>query len=348
MFPTSFHNKKMHSFKIKSLSEFPERSHEVLDIINQEFNYPKEQSFDIDFYGLFNKDNYQHCHCVLINNEIIGHIGIKLRKFGIKDIRTPVALVGGIAIKKKFQGKGFFTEAFQIILNKYSREVSFFLLWSDLTSLYNKFDFYECGETVQSYSKSFHAKEFKDYQKTKFKFLSDIKREQLKKIYYQDFELQILGMKRELQDWNDISMVDSVDLYIKESNDEIISYFFTGKGKDLAGVIHEASSLAVNELKNFKMWLNANYSSNFPNGEIIFTSFVKLSDLNRLNAFLSELTSDQMKISEMNEKQITFNFVSNKFKVTPEEFLKLLLGPGQPIEMNKIIPPYFVTGLDSV
>ena len=335
-------------FEIKTLNQFPERSEEVLEIIHQEFNYPQEHSFHDDFYCLFNKDNFKHCHVVLINDEIIGHIGIKLRQLGIKNIWTPVALIGGIAIKKKYQGQGLFKKVFQKILIQYASDVSLFILWSNLSNFYKKFHFYECGETIQTNNNSFNLNSFEKYKKVKLSELNFSQLDQIKKLYQKDFEQKNLGLKRNPQDWQEMQSVKSCDLYIKEINDCLSAYFFVGKGKDLSGIIHEASDTANIDLANFKMWLSSDHANRFPNSEVIFTAFIKWSNLEKLNEFFKKLTSHQLKIIKMDEKEITFTFNKNNFTTHPQEFAHLLFGPGAAKEFKSIIPPFFVTGHDSV
>jgi predicted acetyltransferase len=155
--------------RIISLNEEPSFYEATLKLIERSFQYKKPNSFETDFYPLINKENHQNCFIMVDENEnVLAHIGVKKKFLTLKGEKFPIAMLGGIAVDEKFRGEGHFQTLMNDVLAEKRSDVTFFLLWSDMEKLYNKFGFHLCGKQVE-YSQKTGPQTF---TKTKFKDLS--------------------------------------------------------------------------------------------------------------------------------------------------------------------------------
>lgn len=336
----------MNDITIKKLSETPQLKEKVLKIIHQELKYGENNSFSRDFYPLFNSQNHNHCYLALKGQEVIGHIGVKKRIFGTKKIETTVALLGGIVIKKEFQGQGILKYFLNKIIEELQNEVAFYILWSDLTALYNKFSFWECGETAQLGDNEFLADP--QFKLVLPQNLNVIQINKIKDLYTKYFENKFLCLKRSALDWEEIFKTTSCNLYIQEKNDDIKGYFFKDKGHDLQGIIHEMANIKYQELKGFNAWLPYQDSLEKFKPKIIYTAFVKIGNKHLLNKFLTQISHSELTILEINKDDIHINFRDIKYILQHSEFLRGIFGPDKISEFKNLTPPFFIAGSDSV
>jgi hypothetical protein len=218
-------------FELTNLHESPEYIQKTLELIHESFEYKKEFSFDIDFYSLFNENNFHHCFILIKGSEVVAHIGLKERLLG----GLQVNLWGGICVASKYRAKGIFSSFFDYLL--YSSKNSTSYLWSDDIDLYQKFNFNPFG--IQY---TFEQKERSTsiaYQKVVFDDL-DQKDKNAIKLLFNAKKKEILMFKRSEEDWQELYKTKSIDLYIFKDK-EIKSYFLKNKGMDLNGYIHEYS-----------------------------------------------------------------------------------------------------------
>ena len=62
-----------------TLDKNPDLFDQLTNLIPKCFNYPKDQSFKVDFFPLMEKENWSNLHLITDkNNEILAHIGLKI------------------------------------------------------------------------------------------------------------------------------------------------------------------------------------------------------------------------------------------------------------------------------
>ena len=218
-------------YKASNLELNPELIDQTLSLIEDCFEYSKENSFKVDFYPLFNPNNFKNCHILVDeNNQVVAHIGQKKRTLGSS---FDSSLWGGIAVHKEFQGKGIFKNFFKSLLEK-ENEKTIQILWSGDPDLYTKLGF-ELKHQQFEYHQEDGNSEFQLIDKST---IDSLDLEMIKSLYHQKSE-NFLMFRRTDQDWSDWKQVTSADLYIQKKGEEIISYFLINKGQDLTNVIHE-------------------------------------------------------------------------------------------------------------
>lgn len=334
-----------------TLANSPNFFNETISLLEESFEYPTHHSFLIDFYPLVGPSNHDHCHLLIDDQKVIGHIGIRKRKLSYKGKQLDVALIGGIAIHSKYRGQGVFSRFFKDILKKYEKDVSLMFLWSDLSSLYNKFNFYEAGGVIQTGRKILLKESLNpNWIETNLKSISNEQFEEIKHIYNQRKDFHLL---RDESYWSAIREVSSAKVFIKkDSNDSIYSYFILGKGHDLDGIIHEYNvedeKDFFTEIDCYKLWLPESKNKLFHKKEIRFGYFIKISDLKRFSNFVSQITNGRLVIKGKELNKIFFSFDNNDFELEEQLFTTSLFGPNPIKEFENIFPSLMINGLDSI
>lgn len=335
-----------------TLAHFPDFFEDTIHLIEKEFKYPSHHSFLTDFYPLMGPLNHQNCHILIDQNKVIGHIAVKERILTYKGVKTKVALLGAIALNEKYQQQGNFTPFFNRIIEKYSKDNSLLLLWSDLKSLYNRFNFYEAGGVIQTGKKKLLNENLpSSWIKTDFKSLTPSELDEIKNIYQgQD----LLTLERTESDWDQIKEITSASLYIKNNNSKITSYFIKDKGNDLNNIIHEFASLdndiitAFQEFSDYQLWLPEKFNNTFNKKDIFYGAFFRVANLNNLSKFLSQLTHNQLSIHNYTNDIIQLKYKNAEFDFTVEDFLTGIFGPNPIKEFSEILPAIYIAGLDSI
>ncbi|WP_417337180.1 GNAT family N-acetyltransferase [Halobacteriovorax marinus] len=340
----------MKDFFQTTLAQAPDYFDETISLIEKGFKYPTHHSFLTDFYPLLGPLNHHNCHLLIDNKKVIGHIAVKERTLHYKGIETPVALIGGIVIDERNQQQGNFTPFFKNIQERYKDDNSLFLLWSDLKSLYNRFEFYEAGGVIQTGTKKLLNENLSsDWKQTTFKSLSPEDFDQVKDLYANQNNLTL---KRSESDWDQIKEITSSNLYIKKS-DVINSYFIKGKGNDLTNIIHEfiTSHDPIDQYElfsDYQLWLPEKYNKVFNKKDIFYSSFMKIANPILLSNFLRELTNDQLSINSFMKNEINISYLNNSFDFKVDEFLTGIFGPTPIKEFEQIIPGIYIGGVDSI
>ena len=326
--------------KVTNLHDSPEFREKTLAMIEKSLGYEKENSFQVDFYPLFNESNYKNCHILIEEDKVIGHIGCLSKRFELLNSH-PINMYGGIAIEEGSRGKGYFTNFFQEVL-KLSPAACLSFLWSDQLDLYEKFDFYPCIELFH-YHKSEDGPSNK-WVKTSLKELSEDQVKQLSSLYQSNDEIRIL---RDKKDWETLSNITSTDLYIRTNQNQIENYFFIHKGQDLKDIIHEYGEIndeTVKELTTMgHVWTPYRSKSHFSRQEL-FGSVVRLGDEDLFKKFVKELAGADL--VNRNESEITVRLDDEEFTLLIKDFLPGLLGPGKFKEFET--QDLFISGLDSI
>lgn len=352
-------NMNSNNFILTTLSENPEYFEEVIRLIEEEFHYTDEYSYEKDFAPLIDPLNFENCYLYVDKNlnQVAAHLAICPRVLIKNNIQINVALIGGIVTHKKYRGKNLFKMLMDHAINIHIHQVALFILWSDLEGLYEKFYFYRTGGLLESGKRNFGDNDRPiGYEKTKFPLLDEKNFEAIIRLYQNFNEKYFFTVKRDDRNWSIIKNMNSIDLYIKKSDQgEIKKYFCVNKGRDLTNIIHEISCkemsdypLLLKELEEFKTWLPETEIDKIKNKEIFYTAFMKLGEVNILNRFLKAISHNELKITEINDKNVSFKFKEQVYNVTPKDFLQYIFGPKPLEEFSGYGLSIYVSGVDSI
>lgn len=345
-------------FEISTLAENPECFNEVMRLIEKEFQYTSDHSFLTDFSPLLNPLNHENCFFVIDTNQnrVVSHLALCPRAMIKNNLLLDVAFIGGIATDSEFRNKGLFKMLMTYVLEKNVGVFALYILWSDITGLYEKFNFYLAGGTVETGTSLLTNSENPDgFHKTKFNLIDENEFEEIKHLYKEFNEKKFFTVKREEKDWSLIKSMSSVDLYIKKDPDgKIIQYFCINKGKDLTDIIYEIGCLKetylplIKKISRYKLWLPEEEKniSDFQN--IFFTAFIKLGDPNKLNAFFHKLLKEKLNITNFDEERINFHFKNEDYNLSQQDFLTALFGPNPILEFSEFNLSPYISGLDSI
>lgn len=347
------------NFALTTLSQNPEYFEEVIRLIEEEFHYSEDHSYEKDFAPLVDPLNFENCYLYIDreSNTVAAHLAICIRTLVKADAEIKVALIGGIVTNKKHRGKNLFKNLMDHAIETHQDQVALFILWSDLEGLYEKFYFYRSGGLIESGKRNFSASERPvGYEKTKFSMLSDKEFKTIVHLYHSFNEKYFFTIKREDKDWSIIRDMNSIDLYVKRNtSQEIERYFCINKGRDLSNIIHEISCRnradypqLLKELENFKVWLPETEIENIFNKEIFYTAFMKLGSMNLLNKFLKKISHEGLKITKMDAELVVFRFQEKDYDVTSKDFLQYLFGPKPLEEFSPYGLSLYIAGTDSI
>jgi predicted N-acetyltransferase YhbS len=334
-----------------TLSNSPSYLEETLSLLEDAFKYPSHHKFLTDFYPLLGTHNHNHCHILIKDNKVVGHIGVNKRTISYKGDTLEVILIGAIAIHSSYRGQGVFSKFFKSILKTYKDKASLMFLWSDLTSLYNKFDFYEAGGIIQTGRKTLLKESIaSSWIESNFKDISNDHFEQIKNLYNKRADLHVI---REEKHWSAIKEISSARLFYKlDKSDNIDSYFILGKGNDLSDIIHEYASSDeqsfLNEFDTYKLWLPERYNSIYHKKDIHFGYFISITNLPKFSSFLFGITDKRLELTGSSKEEYIFKFDDKEFNLEKNAFLTSLFGPNPIKEFEEVFPGLMIHGLDSI
>ena len=349
----------LNNFALTTLSQNPEYFEEVISLIEEEFHYSEEYSYEKDFAPLVDPLNFENCYFYIDRdtNTVAAHLAICIRTLINADVEIKVALIGGIVTHKKYRGKNLFKNLMNHVIQNHLDEVALFILWSDLEGLYEKFSFYRTGGLIETGKRNFSASERPSgYEKTKFSLLSDKEFKTIVKLYHSFNEKHFFTVKREDKDWSIIRDMNSIDLYVKRNSaNEIERYFCLNKGRDLSNIIHEVSCRKIEdfksllkELENFKVWLPETEVENTFNKEIFYTAFMKIGSMKLLNEFLKKISNNELVITKLEVELVSFLFKGKSYDVSAKDFLQYLFGPKPLEEFSSYKLSLYIAGTDSI
>jgi predicted acetyltransferase len=294
--------------QIIRLSEKPQYYTQAIELIEVSLGYTSEYHYNVDFYPLMNSSNHHNCYLLINGEEVVGHIGIKTRSLQYKKNCTRVILIGGVAIKSNYQGKGHFKIFFQTVLSFY-KDYSLAFLWSDLSDLYLKFDFHQAGRIYSTGNNPPDEAliQRNGYQKISLEDLTVSEKLEIQTLY-NSIQTQIPCLTRSQDEWNEIENIKSMNAFIKKSNGKIVAYFFSSKGMDLQNIIHEfvfEKDENTEFLNDTKIW---NHTPLADNSQHYYGFLIKVLDHNKFN----EDFSLRMKIHTAEEIQ---DFFTNIFPI---------------------------------
>ncbi|MDH5581585.1 MAG: GNAT family N-acetyltransferase [Bdellovibrionales bacterium] len=334
---------------ISNLKESPEYRNETLKLIEKSLGYSNGNSFMIDFYPLMKEANAENNFILIKDNKVSAHIGISYRYLTLKGIKSPVALLGGICSSKEIRGKGIFSDFLKTLISQNEEKVAYFILWSNLSDFYERFNFFEAGKSIQTKPPGPLSSEIlKSYQKIKYADLTPHQWTEIKDLY--NHKNEVIKFDRSDEDWETLSKIESSELYIKEAQSKIVSYFIKDKGQDLENLIHEYGIDPSEEknllplLKRQSIWLEDRGADDL--GQVIFSAFFRVGSRRLLDDFLSKVTDRKLRLIS-SCPQVTFTYKNETFECDTKTFLQVIHGP---FEMKSKVPylPVYFCGLDSV
>lgn len=349
---------KTNSFTLTTLSENPEYYESVVALIEKEFHYSSDLSYAKDFALLMDPLNFENCYLYVDpeTNQVVSHLAVCPRVMVKSSEEIKVAFIGGIATVKEYRGRDLFKGLMNHALLEHSRECGLFILWSEITGLYEKFSFYLSGGLVETGHSVFTINDKPvGFQKTTFKDLSPKDFDSIRSLYSQFNENYFFTVKREEKDWSIIKDMSSIDLYVKRNVDGIIEqYFCLNKGRDLSNIIHEIGCLPdqylslIKTVGQFRTWLPESELALSPNKDIFYTAFIRLGNFQALKTFLQKITQDQLELYQILGDVIQFKFGEKEYQLTHQDFLQCLFGPRPSPEFERFLLSPYITGTDSI
>ncbi len=333
----------MREGQLSNLAIRPQARAAVEEIIEEAFKYQAPYKFREDFYPLLAPGNAAHNHLILQGDTVIGHLGVRLVNLVWATCKIPVALVGGLAIQKAWRGQGLFKAAFNQVLQLYEKQVGLFILWSDQAALYAKFNFWQAGLVLQLGEKTnlipaLIRAGWRKYTPYDFR---DPLGQQLPALY-QRYAKNFLAVERTAADWQTLAGIKSATYLVHPTSASLIdAYVVIGKGFDLGGVVHEVggdeAGLAefLSHWQNYKIWLpgTKKWQQQFPLAKPLYTGLFRRGN----EAWLKPLWA---KLDQETQQSITQLYQAGEDHLLWPK----LFGPGE----NPLLPPLFISGLDSI
>ncbi len=330
------------SIQISNLKDSPNKVSETLNLIEDSLNYSSENSFEQDFYPLFNIDNHGNCYIVLKNDEVIAHIGFCPREVIINNHLIPIGMIGGICVKKEYQGQKIFSELFSRVIHSHEEDCAFFMLWSDKNDIYEKFGFFEFGQnyihTLMGTNK---------FEQTYFQNLTQIEKNQIE-VLYNGFHQNTIFINREEFDWDIIANIKS-ELHIYKEDNLIKAYYFKSKGQDLSGIVHEltfADTKYLNYINEQEVW-HPRPLDDQPLA-ITYSGMMRANTNQHFVDFINMISDNSIEIQEFSQTEINFIFKENEFTLGLNQFINGVFGPDFISEFKDFHSVLFISGLDSI
>lgn len=326
-----------------NLKAHSEHRTQALQLIEKSFNYTPPNRFEVDFYPLMAPTNHQHCHILLEDDRVLAHMAVKLKTFTIDTTTYRSGFLGGICVSPERRGQGLLKKLFQEVFQHYQdKGVCFWFLWSDQSSLYERFDFYELGEIVMGGQELNHSL-LKNHHRLCWRDLSAVQFERVKQLYQQTWSDYLIP-ERTNEDWEEMAKIESVDLYFNHS-----SYFCLNKGQDLQGIIHEWGAekpeLVIQQFANAPLWHMPKEVSQLPH---LFVGLMRIGDHELFRDFISKWSQSRLQIDQSHQKSILFSFDGVQHQLSIKDFLTGLWGPQTIKEFDGLGPKFFISGLESV
>ena len=336
---------------ISNLEQKPQLLTQVLNLIEECFEYGEGFSFLNDFFPLLNIENHANCWLLLHEEtqELIGHIGAREVNLSVKDGSFPCVFLGGIAIKKQFQGKGLFKYFFNAILNNYETDHSMLCLWSNKPELYQRFGF-ELATTIEVTTGSRKTIDWK--KNTSFNEFTEEEFKQIRTCY-ENFTEQFATIERTSDDWFNLQEMEALEIFTHKTDNKIDAYFVRGKGFDLQNIAHEFG-YANDEGKNFLEEMLKGQICWLPEGalESLERQSMNFAMMVRPGAFypdfIKHISAGAIEVTELTDTGAIFHYKGEDYQYLMAEFLPMILGPNPVDEFKSFYTPFYISGLDSI
>ena len=345
-------------YTLTTLSENPQYFEEVIALIEKEFHYSGNLSYAKDFALLMDPLNFENCYLYVDQetNSVVSHLAVCPRTMIKNGFEIKVGLIGGIATKVNFRGRELFKNLINHALLIHSRDCALFILWSEITGLYEKFSFHLCGGLIETGHAVFSLSDRPaGFNKTSFKDLSIKDFVNIQDLYAKFNQKYFFTVIRTEEEWSIIKEMSSIDLYVKKNEEGTIEqYFCINKGRDLTNIIHEIGCvpeqylLLMRSLQKFKTWLPESELSLSSNKDIFFTAFIRLGNFEILKDFLKNVSGEELELYSITGDLISFRFNTIEHQATQKDFMQFIFGPRPLKEFEKFLLSPYIPGTDSI
>jgi len=319
--------------RLTTLYSEPDKFQDTIELIEREFQYSKDFRFEVDFAPLVQKENYKNLHILVDGDEVIGHTGVLFKTITVNSNEYKVGFIGGVVIKSTHQSKGYSKQLLEAACT--DKDLCFYLLWSDKTDYYKKFQFHPCIQQYQFEQSLCHN----SYEKVD---INNLDLSIISTLYNEASEYRV---NRTEKDWQNIKKIESTDLYIKKENGKITNYFFINKGQDLTDIIHEYHRPDKEMLNYGYLWTPTEIEGLAPVHQ--YAALLKINNNESFKQFIRNITENQIKIINLDLFQVEFEFNKQTYQQPLEEFLNGVLGPSKYEEL-KDLKNLYISGLDSI
>jgi predicted acetyltransferase len=316
--------------EVKNLQNDPTQLPKCLHLIEESFSYEEQYSYAEDFKLLINESNYRNCFYLQDNENIVCTVFALPRELIHKSSALPVIFIGGISVNKDYQGQGHFRTLLEAVLSFYS-DNALYLLWSDLSSMYEKFNFYEFG-LIQEVTGQNTEATLTPISSSAFQDLSN---------QYNQLSQQFILPRRSKSDWDILKSTSSIQKLTDQEN-----IYFIDKGMDLKNIIHECYPLNINNQTPYTLW--SFKESELSNNQARYTGFMRLGNIEVLSTFISSISNQRLSIQRFEDDQLEILFDQDVYHIKPKDFIQGLWGPGRVQEWSDFIPTLIIFGFDSV
>jgi hypothetical protein len=259
-----------------------------------------------------------------------------------------VLLIGGVCTHPDYQGRGLNKELFDYVSQSF-KEYLFIALWSDLKSLYKKYQFYPCIEHY-SFTQSIFQKTA--FEEVKLANLSEKELTQLKELYRVKQKSHLM-FDRDHCFWSNLKKMDSVQLYWKKQNNKILSYFLKNKGMDLNNIIHEYTVQNENDfydISQFGQIWGTKLEKNMLHlqAKPFMSSLVRVGSRSLLKKFLLDYYQENITKVDFESDLILITLKTGLIiELTFEELNQHVLSFSEKNDIYQL-KPFFINGIDSV
>ncbi len=317
---------------VKTLKDSPEKLNECVALIEGAFGYGDNYSYKEDFSPIFHEHNLQNCFFIEEDNQVTATLLTLPKELEYKDVKLPALFIGGIGVADEKRGAGLFRSLLETVLLLNSH-YALYLLWSDLSQLYEKFNFYEFGLIEES-----------DLSNKQAMKLEEFPPEELETVIkgYQSLSKHSLVPHRTPEDWHDLLQSQSID-HVTDGKGH---YYFLNKGMDLQGICHERHPIDAPDLDGYSNWT---YMPENTDKVSRYMGFLRLGNLEILSDFIEKTSNKRLFVVERNvEGLITVSFDGDYYDLSEKDLIQGIWGPGQIEEWKGLIPPLIVFGHDSI
>ncbi len=317
---------------VKTLKEMPNKLNECVSLIESAFNYNDTYSYKEDFSLLLQEENYENCFFIMEEGEVRATLFTLPRVLEYKDIDIPVLFLGGISVRDDRRGAGVFKSLLETII-LLNGDYAFYLLWSDLSQLYEKFSFYEFGliEEIDLSDKENHLKEFEPTDTGLFVES------------YLHLKDKYLVPKRTDKDWYNL-LFDCKSIQILEDRQK--HFYFVNKGMDLQGICHEHHPIDSPPLNGFINWRLTDKPKQ--GNPLRYMGFMRMGNIQHIDRLLRFTSNERLKVDHYNDGLVTVMFDGEKYELQEKDFIQGLWGPGRIEEWTELMPHILIHGYDSI
>jgi len=326
---------------LKNLKAYPQYWNQTLALIEKAFKYQSAFNFKDDFITLMNEENANHLYILTENEKVIAHLGVKIRDINIEDKRIPIAMMGGIAVDENHRGQGLFSYLMNEVKKIHHDDVSAFILWSDLPTMYEKHHFYLCGSQYPLTKKE---------EKNTYLHLTnptENEKKQIQNIHKNFFQKHFAYVERTELDWEQLFQSKSSQIWVNE-RENITSYFVKNKGQDLHNIIHEYATLEnrTEFLKQISHWGEVWMTQDYFHEENAHFQFL-LSAGKKIDLLVNHLTEKDIVVEHVSGDECQFKFKGTDYIMSCSDFFSGVFGPARFSELknNKDL---FIAGWDSI